>query len=165
MRSNYLFNTSMPGVEQADVILLVGTNPRHEAAVLNSRIRKSWLHTKLEVGLIGERVDTAYGYDYLGPDASSFAAFVAGKTPFAQRFKSAQKPLIIVGSALAEHQDGPAVYNALSKFVEKNRTKLITPEWNGVSILQRVSVCAFASLAFLTDLLSHLLGCIPSRSV
>jgi NADH dehydrogenase/NADH:ubiquinone oxidoreductase subunit G len=60
MRSNYLFNTSMPGVEQVDVILLVGTNPRHEAADLNSRIQKRWLHTKLEVELIGEGVDMAW---------------------------------------------------------------------------------------------------------
>ena len=165
MRSNYLFNTSMAGVEEADVILLIGTNPRHEAAVLNSRIRKSWLHTKLEVGLIGERVDTAYGYEYLGPDAKSFATFIAGKTPFAEKFKTAKKPLIIVGSALAEHQDGPAVYNALAKFVEKNRSKLITPEWNGVSILQRVFVSSPASLTSLTDMLPHLLGRIPSCSL
>ncbi|THH19552.1 hypothetical protein EW146_g1634 [Bondarzewia mesenterica] len=139
VRSNYLFNSMIPGVEEADVILLVGTNPRHEAAVLNSRIRKSWLHTGLEVGFIGERVDTTYGYNYLGPDAKALADFVAGKGDFAKKFQTAKKPLIIVGSAISEHADGPAVYNALAKFVEKNKSSLLTPEWNGLSILQRVA--------------------------
>ena len=141
IRSNYLFNSSISGVEQADAILLVGTNPRHEAAVLNSRIRKSWLHTGLEVGLIGERVDTAYGYDYLGQDAKSLVNLIAGKGPFAEKFKAAKKPLIIVGSALVEHKDGAGVYNALAKFVEKNKSKLLTPTWNGLSVLQRVCLC------------------------
>jgi NADH dehydrogenase (ubiquinone) Fe-S protein 1 len=148
VRSNYLFNATIPGVEQADAILLVGTNPRHEAAVLNSRIRKSWIHTGLEVGLIGERVDTTYGYDYLGQDAKALADFIAGKGEFAKKFAAAKRPLIIVGSAIGEHADGPAVYNALAKFVEKNKSKLVTPEWNGFSILQRV--CLLTSMVFRT---------------
>ncbi|KAF4607718.1 NADH dehydrogenase (ubiquinone) 78K chain precursor, 5-prime end [Pleurotus pulmonarius] len=139
VRSNFLFNSTIPGVEEADVILLVGSNPRHEAAVLNSRLRKSWIHTGLEVGFIGERADTTYGYDYLGADAKAVSDFVAGKGPFAAKFKSAKKPLIIVGSALAEHKDGPAVYNALSKYVEANKSRLVTPEWNGFSVLQRIA--------------------------
>jgi NADH dehydrogenase (ubiquinone) Fe-S protein 1 len=138
VRSNYLFNSTIPGVEDADVILLVGTNPRHEAAVLNSRIRKSWLHTGLEVGYIGERADTTYGYDYLGPDAKALADFIAGKGAFAAKFKAANRPLIIIGSALTEQVDGPAAYNALAKFVETNKDKLVTPQWNGLSVLQRV---------------------------
>ncbi|KAF5373472.1 hypothetical protein D9615_009469 [Tricholomella constricta] len=137
VRSNYLFNSTIPGVEEADVILLVGTNPRHEAAVLNSRIRKSWLHTGLEVGLIGERVDTTYGYEHLGTDAKALSAFITGNSPFAQKFKAAKKPMIIAGSALVENPDSAAVYNALARFVELNKATLVTPEWNGLSILQR----------------------------
>ena len=64
VRSNYLFDYTIPHVEKADAILLVDTNFRHEAAVLNSWIRKSWIHTGLEVDLIGERTDTTYGYEY-----------------------------------------------------------------------------------------------------
>jgi NADH dehydrogenase (ubiquinone) Fe-S protein 1 len=143
VRSNYLFNTTIPGVEQADAILLVGTNPRHEAAVLNSRIRKSWIHTTLEVGLVGERVDTTYGYDYLGQDAKALADFIAGKGEFARKFAAAKRPLIIVGSAIGEHADGPAIYNALAKFVEKNKSRLVTPEWNGLAVLQRVCLLVF----------------------
>jgi NADH dehydrogenase (ubiquinone) Fe-S protein 1 len=140
VRSNYLFNSTIPGIETADVILLIGTNPRHEAAVLNSRIRKSWLHTGLEVGYIGDLADTTYGYDYLGTDVKALSNFIAGRGAFAAKFKVAKRPLIIVGSALAEHRDGPAAYNALAKFAEANKDKLITPEWNGLSTLQRVCV-------------------------
>ncbi|KAI9436820.1 Ndufs1, NADH-ubiquinone oxidoreductase 75kD subunit (775) [Russula earlei] len=153
VRSNYLFNATIPGVEQADVILLIGSNPRHEAAVLNSRIRKSWIHTGLEVGLIGERVDTTYGYDYLGQDAKALADFIAGKGEFARKFAAAKHPLIIVGSAIGEHADGPAVYNALGTFTEKNKSKLITSEWNGFAVLQRA-----ASRAAAYDI-----GFVPSR--
>jgi len=139
IRSNYLFNSTISALEEADAILLINTNPRHEAAVLNSRIRKSWLHTGLEVGLIGERVDTAYGYEYIGSDARALSDFVAGKGPFVEKFKVAKKPLIVVGSAVNEHADGAAVFNAISKYVEANKSRLLTPEWNGLNILQRVA--------------------------
>ncbi|EAU81183.2 NADH-ubiquinone oxidoreductase [Coprinopsis cinerea okayama7 len=144
IRSNYLFNSTIPRIEEADAILLVGTNPRHEAAVLNSRIRKSWLHTGLEVGLIGERVETTYGYDYLGGDAKALSEFITGKNAFADKFKNAKKPLIIVGSALAEHPDAAAIYHELATFVEANKAKLVTPEWNGFSVLQRAASRAAA---------------------
>lgn len=140
IRSNYLFNSTIPGVEKADAILLVGTNPRHEAAVLNSRIRKSWLHTPLEVGLIGERIDTTYGYDYLGDTAKAVQEFVEGKGEFAKKFQAAKKPLIIVGSAVASHPDGEGVHALLAKFVEQNKEKLVTDGWNGFNVLQRVRI-------------------------
>ena len=148
VRSNYLFNSTIPGVEQADAILLIGTNPRHEAAVLNSRIRKSWLHTGLEVGFIGERADTTYGYDYLGDSLTSLNDFVAGKGPFAQKFRTATNPLIIVGSALAEHPDGKTMYHELARFVDANRTKLVRSEWNGFNVLQRVIFLRSSSVFF-----------------
>ena len=72
------------------------------------------------------------------------ADFVAGKGEFAKKFQAAKRPLIIVGSSLAEHADGAAVYNALAKFVDANKEKLVTPEWNGFSVLQRVCrLCSF----------------------
>lgn len=140
IRSNYLFNSTIPGLDEADAILIIGANPRHEAAVMNSRIRRSWIHTGLEVGLIGEKVDTAYGYDHIGEGAQAVLDFVAGKVPFAEKFKDAKKPLIIVGSAIPEHADGGAVLKAISKYVQANKDKLVTPEWNGFNVLQRVSI-------------------------
>ena len=157
VRSNYLFNATISGVEEADAILLVGTNPRHEAAVLNSRIRKSWLHTPLEIGLIGERVDTNYGYEYLGGDAHALEKFASGKAPesaFTKKWREAKRPLIIVGSALSEHSDAAGVYNTLAKLVEKEKGRLITPDWNGFSILQRAASRAA----------SYEIGFTPSRA-
>jgi NADH dehydrogenase (ubiquinone) Fe-S protein 1 len=139
IRSNYLFNSTIPGLDEADAILIVGANPRHEAAVMNSRIRRSWIHTGLEVGLIGEKVDTTYGYDHIGEGAQAVLDFVAGKVPFAEKFKNAKKPMIIVGSAVVEHSDGGAAFKALSKYVQANKAQLVTPEWNGFNVLQRVS--------------------------
>ncbi|EJU01504.1 NADH-ubiquinone oxidoreductase [Dacryopinax primogenitus] len=137
VRANYLFNATIPGLEEADAILLVGTNPRHEAAVMNSRIRKSYLHTGLEVGFIGERVETTYEYDYLGADLKAIETFAKGKQGFAAKFKQAKKPLIIVGSALTEHPDGKAALKTLAEYVQDNKAKLLNAEWNGFCVLQR----------------------------
>jgi NADH dehydrogenase (ubiquinone) Fe-S protein 1 len=138
IRSNYLFNSTIPTLDQADAILLVGTNPRHEAAVMNSRIRKNWLHSNLEVGLIGEKVDLMYGYTHLGNDGKAFANIQAGKGDFAKTFKNAKRPLIIVGSAVAEHPDGAAIYQGVARLVQSMKSSLLTPEWNGFNVLQRV---------------------------
>ncbi|KZO99163.1 NADH-ubiquinone oxidoreductase [Calocera viscosa TUFC12733] len=137
VRSNYLFNATIPALEQADAILLVGTNPRHEAAVMNSRIRKSYLHTGLEVGFIGERAETTYEYEYLGADLKAVDEFVKSKNGFAAKFKEAKKPMIVVGSALTEHPDGKAALKTLAKYVQANKGKMLTPEWNGFCVLQR----------------------------
>ena len=100
------------------------------------------MHTGLEVGFIGEWADTTYGYDYLGSDVKAVTNFVTGKGPFSLKFTAAKRPLIIVGSALAEHPDGAATYNALASFVERNKRTMSTPEWNGFSVLQRVRLIA-----------------------
>lgn len=136
-RSNYTFNSTIPGIEEADVLLLVGTNPRHEGAIVNTRIRKAYLHNGLDVGLIGEKVDLTYEYDHVGADAKAVQDLVAGKGEFAKKFASAKKPMIIVGSAVAEHADGKAILGNLAQFVQSHKGKLLTPEWNGYNVLQR----------------------------
>jgi NADH dehydrogenase (ubiquinone) Fe-S protein 1 len=92
VRSNYLFNSTIPGLDEADAILLIGTNSRHEAAVLNSRIRRSYLQADLHVGLIGEAADTTYDYEHLGADVNAISAFASGKSAFYANFKAAKKP-------------------------------------------------------------------------
>jgi len=154
IRSNYLFNSTIPALEQADAILLIGTNPRHEAAVMNSRIRKSWMHTELEVGVIGEKADLMYEYTHLGTDGKALADLQAGKGEFAKKFKNAKKPLIIVGSAVSENPDGAAIYQGVAKLVQSMKGALLSPEWNGFSILQRA-----ASRAAIYDV-----GFVPSKA-
>ena len=82
-RATYLFNSTIEGIEQADAILLIGTNPRLEAAVLNARIRKRWRQTqeRLPIGLIGEEADLTYAYDYLGAGPETLAKIADGSHP------------------------------------------------------------------------------------
>ena len=78
-RASYLFNATIAGIEQADALLIVGSNPRREAAVLNARIRKRWRQGPFPIGLIGEKADLTYNYDYLGAGAETLANL--GKQP------------------------------------------------------------------------------------
>ncbi|CUS11504.1 unnamed protein product [Tuber aestivum] len=137
IRTNYLFNSKIYGVEEADAILLVGTNPRHEAAVLNARIRKQWLRSDLEVGLVGENFDSTFKINHLGQNVASLKNALAGE--FGQKLLNAKKPMVIVGSGVTEHTDGKAFYKIIGQFVDKNADKIITPEWNGYNILQRAA--------------------------
>ncbi|KAI9671138.1 MAG: NADH dehydrogenase (ubiquinone) 78K chain precursor, 5-prime end [Caeruleum heppii] len=137
VRSNYLFNSKIFGVEEADVILLVGTNPRHEAAVLNARIRKQWLRSDLEVGLVGETFPGTFEMEHLGADAATLKKALAG--PFGKKLQAAKRPMIIVGSGVAEHSDGKSIFETVGSFVDKNASTFITPEWNGYNVLQRAA--------------------------
>ncbi|WRT66977.1 NADH dehydrogenase (quinone), G subunit [Kwoniella shivajii] len=146
IRSNYLFNTGIENVEEADAILLIGTNPRHEAATINSRFRKQFLHKGTEFAVIGEKFDSTFEYDHVGTSAKDVEAFLTGKADkgFAKIFKNAKKPLVVVGSAVTETKDGAAVLKAVSKYVSDNAGKFLTPEWTGFSVLQRAASRAAA---------------------
>ncbi|KAF9639750.1 putative nadh-ubiquinone oxidoreductase 78 kda subunit protein [Lasiodiplodia theobromae] len=135
VRSNYSFNSKIYGVEEADYILLVGTNPRHEAAVLNARIRKHWLRSDLEIGLVGEDFESTFEYEKLGDTASDLKSALSG--PFGQKLAQAKKPMIIVGSGAVEHADAKSILETVGSFVEKHKSNFQTPEWNGYNILQR----------------------------
>jgi NADH-quinone oxidoreductase subunit G len=108
-RDSYLFNSSIAGIDQADAILLVGSNPRLEAPVLNARIRKRWRQGGLSVGVIGERADLTYGYDYLGAGAQTLRDVADGKHAFAAALKQAKHPMIIVGASAVARPDGSGV--------------------------------------------------------
>jgi NADH-quinone oxidoreductase subunit G len=108
-RASYIFNAGIEGIEQADVILLVGTNPRLEAAVLNTRIRKRWRQGGLTVGLIGRAVELTYAYEHLGSGPETLAEVAAGRHPFTAKFAAAKRPMIIVGAGAAARPDGGGV--------------------------------------------------------
>ena len=84
LRANYLLNDRLTGVESADVILLVGTNPRYEAPVFNARIRKAFIYSDVEIGLIGSASDLTYDYEHLGTSASAIGELFDGKSDFAK---------------------------------------------------------------------------------
>lgn len=137
VRSNYLFNSRVYGIEEADAILLVATNPRHEASVLNARIRKQYLRSDLEIGLVGEKFDSTFDFEHLGSDVSALKSALSG--PFGEKLASAQRPMIIVGSAAAEHQDAKGIFEVVGGFVDKHAKNFNTPEWQGYNVLQRAA--------------------------
>ena len=96
-RASYLFNSTIAGIEEADAILLVGTNPRIEASLVNVRIRKRWRMAPLPIGMIGENVNLTYPYEYLGAGPETLADLLAGRHSFGEKLKGAERPLVIVG--------------------------------------------------------------------
>ncbi|EGV66628.1 ndufs1 NADH-ubiquinone oxidoreductase subunit [Yamadazyma tenuis] len=148
VRANYIFNSTIDGIEDADQILLVGTNPRHEAAVLNARIRKVWLRSELEVSQIGEEFSSTFGLDHLGTDSKALKKALDGG--YGKKLAQAKKPLIIVGSGVADSEDLSAIYKIIGEFASKN-ANFNSPEWNGVNLLHReASRAAALDLGFQT---------------
>jgi len=133
-RASYLFNTTIEGIERADAILLVGTNPRLEASVLNIRIRKRWRQGGLAVGLIGERADLTYAYEYLGAGPQTLKDVADGRQGFAATLREAKHPMVIVGAAAAARPDGAAVLATAAKIaLDAGRGK--DAGWNGFNVL------------------------------
>lgn len=137
VRSNYLFNSKIYGIEEADAMLLVATNPRHEASILNARIRKQYLRSDLEIGLVGETFESTFDFEHLGADVAALKSALSGE--FGKKLASAQRPMIVVGSAAAEHQDAKVIFEAIGSFVDKHASSFRTPEWQGYNVLQRAA--------------------------
>ncbi|CAB1328535.1 unnamed protein product, partial [Coregonus sp. 'balchen'] len=106
LRSNYLLNSRIAGIEEADLLLLVGTNPRYEAPLFNARIRKSWLHNELQVALVGWEVDLTYTYDHLGESAKVLQEIADGTHPFSKVLAKAKRPIVVLGSGSLQRGDG-----------------------------------------------------------
>ncbi|MEH6632147.1 MAG: NADH-quinone oxidoreductase subunit NuoG [Halopseudomonas aestusnigri] len=132
-RSAYLFNTSIAGIEEADAVLLVGTNPRWEAALVNARLRKRFLEGGFKVGMIGEAVDLTYEYEYLGAGPDTLKEVASGKNSFAKVLKEAKNPMIIVGMGALTRKDGAAVLVQAKAIADK--FDLVHDDWNGFNIL------------------------------
>ncbi len=132
-RASYIFNPTIAGIEQADVLLIVGSNPRKEAAVFNARIRKRWRSGQLKIGVIGPKADLTYNYDHLGAGTDSLADLAAGKHSFAEVLKGAKKPIVLVGAGTAARHDGAAVLALAAKLaVDFGAVK---DGWNGFGVL------------------------------
>ncbi|MHA7970683.1 NADH-quinone oxidoreductase subunit NuoG [Rhizobium sp. CAU 1783] len=132
-RASYLFNATIEGIEAADAILIVGANPRYEAAVLNARIRKRWRRGGLPIGVIGEGGELRYPYEYLGAGTETLAELVSGKNGFVEKLNAAKNPLIIIGQGALIGADGAAVLANAAKLA--NAVGAISEEWNGFSVL------------------------------
>lgn len=133
-RSSYIFNSTISGIEAADVILIIGSNPRLEAPVLNARIRKAYLAGGLkEIALVGEEYNLTYPHQYLGNDTKIIEELAKGKGDFFKSLASAERPLIIVGSGASAREDGDKILKLVSEIGLK--AKIIKDGWNGWNIL------------------------------
>ena len=119
------------GIDEADAIVLIGVNPRKEAAVLNARLRKAWLRM-VPVALLGERVDLTFDYNYLGAGPDSLKDLKAGHPVF-DALTNAKRPLVIVGQGALTRGDGGAVLHAVSAFAAA--AGCFKDGWNGFNIL------------------------------
>jgi NADH-quinone oxidoreductase subunit G len=132
-RASYLFNATIAGIESADALLIVGANPRREAAVLNARIRKRWLRGGFEIGLVGEQADLTYAYRHVGGGADSLAELTSGSHAFAETLKKAERPMLIVGQGALARSDGAAVLSLAARIAHE--AGALKGDWNGFCVL------------------------------
>ena len=132
-RAAYLFNPTIAGIERADALLIVGANPRREAAVLNARIRKRWRMGGFPIGVIGEKADLTYSYDHLGAGPETLAELAAGRHAFADTLKGAKAPMVLIGAGALARPDGAAVAALAAQAA--GALGAVTDGWNGFAVL------------------------------
>tara|TARA_Y100000992_G_C21262553_1_gene492103 strand:- start:221 stop:2134 length:1914 start_codon:yes stop_codon:yes gene_type:complete len=130
---NYIFNSSINGIEDADLILLVGTNPRLEATMVNARIRKVFSQKGIQIYSVGDPGDLTYDYKIIGDKTDDIKNIILNKSEFSKKLLSAKKPLVIIGESALELKSGKFIFEELKNFLKKN--KLISKEWNSLNIL------------------------------
>ncbi|MGH7124138.1 MAG: NADH-quinone oxidoreductase subunit NuoG, partial [Stellaceae bacterium] len=132
-RAGYLFNTTIAGIDRADLCLLIGTNPRHEAALINARLRKRWLQGKFKVGAIGPALDLTYPVTALGAGPDALDALISGSHSWAETLKAAKHPMMIVGQGALRRRDGAAILGRARKLAETHG--FVRDDWNGFNVL------------------------------
>jgi NADH-quinone oxidoreductase subunit G len=133
----YSFNSTIAGIEQADAILLVGTNPRHEGTLVNARIRKTWLEKRVVVGLIGEEAELTYPRTYLGAGPKDLEKLLKAKDGFAEKLRKAKNPMLIIGAGAFAREDGEAVQTLARQVAEE--FNMIRDDWNGYNVLHNAA--------------------------
>jgi NADH-quinone oxidoreductase subunit G len=136
-RGYYLFNTGIAGIEEADALLIIGANPRHEAPVLNARIRKRYLAGHFPIGLVGPAADLTYPAHHIGDTPAVLATIRDGSDAFAEILRGAKRPMLILGAGALARPDGAALHAAA--FALAQEFGMITPDWNGFNVLHHAA--------------------------
>ena len=148
---NYIFNSSIAGIEESDLILLIGTNPRHEASMLNARIRKTYVQKKIPIFSIGNPGDLTYEYEIVGDSTDDIKKILSKENNFSQKLLAAKKPIIIIGESALELKSGGYIFEEFKKFLINNN--FINENWNGLNILvQNASTVGLLDLKILQGL-------------
>ncbi len=146
-KMNYLFNSTINRIEESDLILLIGCNPRHEATIINARIRKSFVKNKTSIYSIGNPGELTYDYFNIGNDINSIKDIIEGKSKFNEKLKNSKKPIFIIGESALELKNGQFVLEELKKYLIKNN--FITESWNALNVLiQNASTVGAIDLGF-----------------
>jgi NADH-quinone oxidoreductase subunit G len=132
-RAGYLFNTTFAGIDRADLCLLIGTNPRHEAALINARLRKRWLHGKFKIGAIGPALDLTYPVTGLGAGPDALDALISGSHAWSETLRAAKHPMLILGQGALRRSDGAAILGRARKLAETYA--FVRDDWNGFNVL------------------------------
>ena len=132
-KMNYIFNSSISGIEESDLILLIGTNPRYEATILNARIRKAFVQRKVPIFSIGNPGDLTYDYNIIGSKTDDIKKIINNENDISKKILLAKKPIIIIGESALELKSGKYIFEELKKFLVNNN--LINENWNALNIL------------------------------
>ncbi len=134
-RENYLFNSSINGIEKSDFIFLIGTNPRFEATILNSRIRKNYLKSKTRIISLNDVGDLTYPYESLNGSSETIRDIVENNHKISNIIKDSKNPLIIIGKSLLKSKSNQYVYESIKNYLIEN--KKISNEWNSFNVLSQ----------------------------
>ena len=133
IRENYLFNSSINGIEESDLILLVGTNPRFEATILNARIRKAYLNNNTEIISLNDVGDLTYTYKSLDGATQTLKDIIDNKNDVSKKILDAKKPMVILGDSFLNIKSANILFYSLKDFLFKNNK--YTDQWNPLNIL------------------------------
>ena len=132
-RRNYIFNTLLNGIEESDLIILVGTNPRYEATILNARIRKSFVNNKTDIYSFGDIGDLTYPYKILDNKTDIIKDIFENKNELSEKIKNSKKPIIILGQSALRLKSGKFIFEEFKRFlISVNK---INKDWNSLNIL------------------------------
>ncbi len=134
-KENYIFNSTINGIEDSDLIILIGTNPRYEATILNLRIRKSYLKNSLEVYSIGDVGDLTYPYEIFPNDTKVIKDIIEGNHSLSTKIENSKKPIIIIGQSVLNLKSGKYVFEEIKKYLTS--VNKITDEWNSLNVLSK----------------------------
>ena len=133
VRENYLFNSKINGIEEADLILLIGTNPRFEATILNARIRKAYLNNNTEIISLNDVDDLTYPYKNLDGKTQTIKDIFENKNDTSKKILDAKKPMVILGESFLKTKSARFLFNSFKEFLNKNNK--FTNDWNPLNIL------------------------------